>query len=113
MSPKEIDQAIDSLSEPTYSELSEFALKHWKFRSEYYALLIAVVAVFFVLCFSALRFVPKLWPGSVLVSIVTTLGLILVLLLMLKAVLSFRLTNWRVRRALRREFYHHKDVGAP
>ena len=107
MSVKEIDQTIKALPDHQFSELADAAIAHWSFRVQTWLIAILLFGAFFAFAYAMHRVVSVLWPGSLIVGAVAAAFLILTLLGMLKAALSYSFTQWRLRGAMRRQFGRH------
>jgi hypothetical protein len=112
MTPSEIDQAIAALPDQDHANLCDAAAKHWTFVAQTYALISAALLTFFALSLLAHRLLWWFWPGSLVAATVAVLGLLSCLWVSLKVAMSWRVTDWRMRSAMRRVYRSSASVHA-
>lgn len=112
MDKRNIDRAIDDLSDEAYERLSGHAVSSWRFRIMRWPILIGFIAAAFA-CFFILRwFAKSFWPGSYVAMAIAAAIWIALFFYSMNRLLSLEFSHWLVTRAIRREF-QRGGSGAP
>jgi hypothetical protein len=110
---RDLEKEIELMSDDRLDAVSDSAIAHWTFRLETWLLVVALIVLCFAIFFGLSKIVHALWPGSMLAPIVVTVGYCGFLVIMLRGITSLAVSEWRFRRALRRELDRLESRRAP
>ena len=113
MNSTEIDQAIESLPDDEYECLADAAASGLYFRAQSYSILLLVFGAYAGIVFAAHKLIRAYWQDSLIAATITTLMIVTSLLVLLKIALSLRVTDWLLRRSIRRAYRARCQAGAP
>ena len=101
---RDIDRAIEDLSDDAYEALGEQALSSWHVKAVRWLSIVCFFAAVFAYLFALHWIIRAFWPGSYIAAGIATACWILAFWYGMRALLSLRFSNWLVDRAMRREF---------